>query len=206
MSIENVRTIFENADEIKSESPRPLMRELPPSDPFPIEALGSVLAPTARAIHDRVRAPMAICGQAVLAGATLTVQGFANVKLPMGHQKPLSCFFVSVAATGERKSAVDHEALLPVREREADLRKAFAGERLEFENKETAWKKARDEAVKKAKGDRAHVEAALDELGQPPVPPLEPLLVCGEPTFEGLIKLLAVGWPSVGIFAAEGGQ
>jgi hypothetical protein len=134
MSIENVRTIFENADEMKSEPPRPLMRELPPSDPFPTEALGSLLAPTARAIHDRVRAPIAICGQAVLAATTLAVQGFANVKLPMGHQKPLSCFFVSVAATGERKSAVDHEALFPVREREAALRRNSAreeGDRLE---------------------------------------------------------------------------
>jgi hypothetical protein len=206
MSIENVRTIFENADEMKSEPPRPLMRELPPSDPFPTEALGSLLAPTARAIHDRVRAPIAICGQAVLAATTLAVQGFANVKLPMGHQKPLSCFFVSVAATGERKSAVDHEALFPVREREAALRRNSARERLEYENKETAWKKARDEAVKKAKGDQARIKAALDGMGPPPVPPLEPLLVCGEPTFEGLVKLLAVGWPSVGIFAAEGGQ
>ena len=49
-------------------------------------------------------------------------------------------------------------------------------------------------------------KAALDALGPRPNPPLEPLLVCGEPTFEGLCKLLAVGWPSVGIFAAEGGQ
>jgi hypothetical protein len=60
--------------------------------------------------------------------------------------------------------------------------------------------------VKKAKGDQARIKAALDGMGPPPVPPLEPLLVCGEPTFEGLVKLLAVGWPSVGIFAAEGGQ
>jgi hypothetical protein len=32
------------------------------------------------------------------------------------------------------------------------------------------------------------------------------VLTCGEPTFEGLCKLLAVGQPSIGIFAAEGGQ
>ena len=38
------------------------------------------------------------------------------------------------------------------------------------------------------------------------MPPLEPLLTCPEPTFEGLVKLLAVGWPSIGIFASEGGQ
>ena len=89
--------------------------------PFPVDALGTVLAPAARAIHDRVRAPLAICGQSVLAAATLAVQGHANIELPMGHAKPLSGYFVSVAATGERKSAVDQEALWPVRKREAGV-------------------------------------------------------------------------------------
>jgi hypothetical protein len=31
-------------------------------------------------------------------------------------------------------------------------------------------------------------------------------MTCGEPTYEGACKLLAVGRPSIGIFAAEGGQ
>jgi hypothetical protein len=190
----------------EAEPPRPLMREMPPADPFPVDALGDPLARAARAIHDRVRAPLAICGQSVIAAAALAVQGHGNVELPMGHAKPLSSFFVSVAATGERKSAVDQEALWPVREREAALRKVSAGERLEYENKETAWKKARDEAVKKAKGDHARIKAALDAVGPAPIAPLEPLLTCSEPTFEDLCKLLVVGRPSIGIFAAEGGQ
>jgi Protein of unknown function (DUF3987) len=32
------------------------------------------------------------------------------------------------------------------------------------------------------------------------------MLTCPEPTFEGLCKLFAVGQPSLGIFASEGGQ
>ena len=193
-------------DDVKAEKPRPLMRELPPADPFPVDALGDVLAPAARAIHDRVRAPLAICGQSVLAAATLAVQGHANVELPMGHEKPLSGYFVSVAATGERKTAVDQEALWPVRKREAALREAIAGERLEYENDKDAWEAARNAAIKNAKGDRARIKQTLDALGPAPLPPLEPIMTCGEPTYEGLCKLLAVGQPSVGIFAAEGGQ
>jgi Protein of unknown function (DUF3987) len=189
-----------------NEPPRPLMRELPPADPFPVDELGPVLGSAARAINDRVRAPLAICGNSVLATATLAVQGHANVELPSGHAKPLSSYFVSVAATGERKSAVDHEALWPVGKREAALREASLGKRLEYENAELAWKKAREAAVKKAKGDHARIKETLDALGPAPLPPLEPILTCGEPTYEGLCKLLAVGWPSVGIIAAEGGQ
>ena len=73
-----IRRLVEMAEEVKPEPPRPLMRELPPADPFPIEALGDVLAPAAHAIHDRVQAPIAIGAQSVLAAATLAVQGYAE--------------------------------------------------------------------------------------------------------------------------------
>jgi hypothetical protein len=194
------------APEMAHEPPRPLMRELPPADPFPVDALGNVLAPAARAINDRVQAPIAICGQSVLAAATLAVQGHGNVVLPMGHVRPLSSFLISVAATGERKSAVDQEALWSVRRREAALREVATGERIEYENDKTAYAEARDKATKAAKGDRAQIKQGLDALGPSPLPPLEPVLTCGEPTYEGLCKLLVVGQPSLGIFSAEGGQ
>jgi Protein of unknown function (DUF3987) len=58
--------------------------------------------------------------------------------------------------------------------------------------------------VKRGKGNRATIKAALDALG--PAPPLEPLMTCPEPTFEGLCKLFAIGQPTLGIFAIEGGQ
>jgi urease gamma subunit len=187
------------------EPPRPLMRELPPAEPFPVDALG-VLAPAARAIHDRVRAPIAICGLSVLAVSTLVVQGHANVELPMGHTKPLSGFFVSIGVTGERKSGVDHEALGPVRRREVALREAHRKEQPEYENEKNAWDAARKKAIASKKGDRAAIAAALKALGPAPRPPLKPVLTCSEPTFEGLCKLLDVGQASLGVFAAEGGQ
>lgn len=206
MSREAVRAIVEDANDMKSEPPLPLMRELPPADPFPVDALGSVLAPAAGAINDRVQAPIAICGQSVLAAATLAVQAHADVELPTGHAKPLSSYFVSQAVSGERKSAVDTEAAWPVRRREAALRKDSTSERLDYENAKTAWEKTRDAAIKNGKGDRTRIKQALDALGPSPLPPLEPILTCGEPTYEGLCKLLAIGQPSVGIFSAEGGQ
>ena len=109
------------------------MRELPPADPFPIDALGGVLAPAARAIHDRVQAPQAICGQSVLAAATLTVQGHADVELPTGQKRPLTNFYLTIAATGERKTSVDAEALGPVRKREAALHEGYDAKRHEYQ-------------------------------------------------------------------------
>jgi Protein of unknown function (DUF3987) len=116
-----------------AEPPRPLMREPAPAEPFPIDALGDVLVPAARAIHDRVQAPLAICGQSVLAAATLAVQAHADVELPTGQRRPLTCYFLTIAATGERKTATDNEATRPIARREAALRDRYDAERQDFE-------------------------------------------------------------------------
>jgi hypothetical protein len=201
-----IRAIVEQAEEMRAEPPRPLTRQLPAADVFPVEALGDVLGAAARAIHDRVQAPLAICSQSVLATAALAVQGYADVELPMGHVRPISGYFITVAETGARKSASDTEAAWPIRRREQALREVRDAELLDYVNDKTAWEKARDEAVKRGKGSRAAIKTALDALGPAPPPPLEPLMTCPEPTFEGLCKLFAVGQPSLGIFATEGGQ
>jgi hypothetical protein len=188
MSREHLHAILTAAREVTPEPPRPLTRKLPPADPFPVTALGDLLAPAALAIHDRVQAPIAICGQSVLAAATLAVQPHADVMLPTGHAKPLTIFFMTVAATGERKTAVDTEALWPVRKREAELRQIYDVDLLIYGNEKLAWDKAREAATKNAKADTARIRAALEALGPEPIPPLHPLLTCSEPTYEGLCK------------------
>jgi hypothetical protein len=190
------------------EPPRPLMRELPPADSFPIDALGDVLAPAARAVQDRVQAPLAICGQAVLASATLAVQAYADVVLPIGGErtKPLSSYFVTIAETGDRKTECDFHAGWAIRKYEKNLREKYDAARLSYENDKLAWDKARDEDVKKAKGVRTATKAALDRLGPPPVPPPMAMITSTEPTFEGLSKQFGTHLPSLGIFSNEGGQ
>src|SRR5689334_11136079 len=94
------------AERAKGEPPRPLFRPISPSEPYPTEALGS-LAEAAEAIRDRTQAPDAICAQSVLGAASLVAQARANVRLPTGEVRPLSLFVVTVAQSGERKSAAD---------------------------------------------------------------------------------------------------
>jgi len=143
-----IRRIIDGAEDVKPEPPRPLFRELPPADPFPIDALGDVLGAGARAIHDRVQAPIALGGQSVLAAATLAVQAHADVVLPVGpsQAKPLSNYFVTVAATGERKTACDAEALWPVRKREIAMRQRHDADLPTYVNAKAAWNKAREHA------------------------------------------------------------
>ena len=178
-------TPFYTAPDHESEPPRPLCREIDPAEPFPLEALGGVLGPAATAIEERVRAPVAICGQSVLAVATLAVQGHANVELPWGARVPVSDFFVSVAATGERKTAVDRDAMWPVRKREEALRQANEADLVVYQNNKDVHEKARAAILTKAKdtASRDSTRADLEALGKPPAPPLTPMLTCPEPTW-----------------------
>jgi len=70
-----------------------------------------VLGGAARALHEVVKAPMALCCQSVLAAASLAAQAHFDVQLPWGQRKPLSLFLLTVGESGERKSAVDDVVL-----------------------------------------------------------------------------------------------
>jgi hypothetical protein len=191
---------FSNGDD-----PLPLTRSMPPAAAFPVAALGQVMADAANAFHAKTQAPMDICGNAVLAVAGLAAQAHADIVLPTKEVKPLSLYLVTIAPSGERKTSTDSLALVPVREREMDLRQEHEAARIGYENAHAAWDAQRKFVLANRKLDLASKKNALDSLGPEPRGPLSPILVCHEPTFEGLAKLLANGQPSVGIFASEGG-
>src|SRR5262249_6979754 len=111
-----------------------------------------------------------------------------------------------VANSGERKSESDKQALWPIREREKALREAHDAALPAYRDDKAAWEKAREHAMKAGKGDRAKIRAALEAIGPAPTGPLEPMLTCDEPTIEGLHRLFGIGWPSLGLFSAEGGR
>lgn len=121
----------------EDEQPRPLVRDLLPAEPFTVDALGDILGPAAKAIHDRTQAPPAICAQSVLAAATLAAQAHADVMLPTGQTRPISCYFLTIGCSGERKSACDDEALRPIRHHEENLRE-------EYESTAQTWRNEHD--------------------------------------------------------------
>jgi hypothetical protein len=190
-----------------AEGPRPLYRETAPAEAYPIDALGPVLGPAARAIETLVQVPGAIAAQSVLGAAALAVQGHADVVLPImgGSRSPLSLYLCTVAKSGDRKSGADGQALKPVREHEARLIERHDAELPDAENDHRAWKKAAEEVEKRGKGDRAAIKAGLDMLGPEPRKPLLGEIICPEPNWQGLMRLFDEGQPSLGLFSAEGG-
>lgn len=186
------------------ETPTPLLATPSEGQSFPVDALGPILYPVAVAIHEVVKAPMAMCAQSVLAAATLAVQGYADIGLPNGQRRPISNFFLSLADSGERKTACDIEALKPVRAREKELAQQRESGMTLWRNKRDIHEQGRKTALNVKEPEKRSEE--LYRLGEEPQPPLESLLTCPEPTYEGLCRLLAEGQPSMGIFSSEGGQ
>lgn len=204
---EPIRKIVEAAPVYQAEQPLPLTRSVPDPDPFPVEALGGVLAGAVRAIEDQTQAPIEIAAQSVLAVATLAAQSHVDVTLPTGQMRPVSSFFLSVAESGERKSAVDSLALWPVRKREEALGVTYAAEYQDYENDLDSWEGQRKQIMSDKKiPTMEDKRAKLTALGPKPILPMSPILICAAPTWQGLEKQFLTGHPSIGLFSGEGGR
>lgn len=190
----------------KSEGPRPLYRELPPAEPFPVDALGETLGKAARAIESMIQCPMACAANSVLAVASLAAQGRANVILPIGQGKPapLSLYLLTVLDSGERKSSADGMALKPVRDTEREIAELENAARQSYAVKLSAHEANTRHLTNKLKADRAAMEAALHELGPPPqLPLLSVLAPSGDQTMEGLFRIYQQGRPSLAMLCDD---
>src|SRR5690606_35537988 len=106
----------EHAQDFTPEEPQPLMREIPPGEPYPVHALGPPQA-AVQAEQDITQAPVGIAAQSALAVVSLAVQGFADVET-LGSDAPVSLFCLTIAERGERKSSCDRLLMRGVRDHE----------------------------------------------------------------------------------------
>ncbi|MFN3642575.1 MAG: YfjI family protein [Gemmobacter sp.] len=190
------------------EGPQPLVREIAPGAAYPVQALGPLRA-AVEAVQGSTQAPVAIPAQSALAVASLAVQGFADVET-LGGTRPVSLYALTIARSGERKSACDAPLMVALRAHEREQAKAQREDMESWRNAHALWKGARDKILSEAKtgkGEKRTVaQADLKALGPEPAAPPSADRTVTEPTFEGLTKLFAQGQPSLGLFSDEGGQ
>jgi len=183
---------------------RPLRRETPPPDPYPMAALLDLRAPV-EAIQRRTQAPQALCAASVLAAASFAASIHHDVEIPNVGPRPLVTAFLTIAQSGERKTSVDHLASLPIRRAETALAARYDADLSAYSRDKEAFEAARIEARKAAKDGRRAAEQALADVGSEPKAPAPPMLTAEEGTIEGLINLLTMR-PYAAIFSAEGGM
>jgi hypothetical protein len=183
--------------------PTPLVHAIPPPELYPLDALGPILAPAARAIAELVQVPAALAANTILATAALAAQTQANVQ-SLGGPRPLSLYVLTIASSGDRKTAADNVALAPIHEHVRRMSLGYRTQLAEYERAAAVRKLDRARARKHAASGDEYA-AALREIADEP-PPRKPWLSCSEPTAEGLMRSLAEGQYAQGIYTDEGGQ
>jgi len=196
----NVQTIAQS----QSALPTPLFKELRPAEPIPFSALGP-LQPPVEAIQTLTQAPAAIAMQSVLGTASLAAQPFANVETLNGDA-PISLFLLTVAASGERKSACDKLASSAIDKIEAPRLRAYPRQMQNFEVEMASYQKKLRSRGMKMECEVIEEETSVSPTFDCPEPPMMPTTKISDPTIEGLICHFEGGNPSVAVFSDEGGQ
>lgn len=191
--------------------PLPLLRETPPAEEFPIDALGPLMEGAAREINGEKQAPMALCAQSVLAAASFAVQALVDVEMPKklgGGRRPTVEDFVTLAESGDRKTNADGLACSPIETFENTLTLNYENNKAEYQTTYAIWR-ARHEALLKEVTKSAPTKTDDDLKMHDASEPLKPLLaqiICQEPTTEAVEKLLDEGRGSAAMASDEGGQ
>jgi hypothetical protein len=187
--------------------PQPLRRPVGQSEPYPVDALGALVGPAAAGVADIVQLPVAIAAQSALAVSSLAVQGHIDVEMPYSSAtSPVSLFLLSVARSGDRKSAADLMLSAAIAIRERELSDEYDVAKADYDDEMAAYDLAKAAAKSGGKKDRGAILAALKSVGAAPSRPRSPTLTATDPTVEGLHKYLEIGQPTFGLFADEGGQ
>ena len=187
---------------IRDLQPQPLQRDLESPTDYPVHALGTVLGGAVKAITQAAKCPQALAAQSVLAAAAVAVQPFANILID-GRIFPISENFLTIGVSGERKTAVDRVALEPHRQHEKQMREVYREDMKAFRSEKRLFDANLTKSLKAKNGKESSLQ---NDLGIEPVAPLEPFLLVEEPTYQGLMRLLINGQPSIGLFTDEAGQ
>ncbi|MEL6551456.1 MAG: YfjI family protein [Pseudomonadota bacterium] len=145
---------------------------------------------------------MGIAFQSVLACASAATQHLSDVETLSGTA-PLSLFLLTIAKSGERKSSCDKLATQPFHEWEAEQAKEYQEAKAQFDFDLAVFETQSRQAVKASVDGGEVVER--DTL-VPPSPPVIPRKLLSDPTYEGVLRHLETGDPSIAIFADEGAQ
>lgn len=183
-------------------NPHPIS-EIGTKSEYPIEALGTILGNAASAIAKGVQAPVEIAAHSALAAAALAAQDKVDVLID-GRRSPISLFLLTIAESGDRKSACDKVASAPLEKWQRENIKEHRERLQEYINDLAVYESEHKSALsgKKTSSEKAKLLSNI----VPPEPPPEPTIISQDPTLEGLQKSFRLGLPSQALLNDEGAQ
>jgi len=180
--------------------------------PFPVVALPEPIAEMVCAVSEATQTDPAMAATSALSALSACCGGHAEIEIRHGWREPLCLYTATIAAPGERKSAVQLAMTRPILDVEASLVEKGKAARLEAETrKQVAIKTGEQQraAAAKARPNERDMKMA-DAIGAAmiaesiDVPPIA-RLVADDITPEAAASLLAEQGGRLAIISAEGG-
>src|ERR1700730_15101113 len=180
--------------------------------PFPVDALPEPFAAMVGAVAEATQTDPAMAATSLLSVLSACTGGHAEIEIRAGWLEPLGLYLATIAAPGERKSAVQSAMVAPILDVEATLAAAGAAAAREAETrKQGALKAAESQRNVAASADPDKMAAALsDAIGATGFAesisiPAIPRLVADDTTPEAAASLLAEQGGRLAVILAEGG-
>ena len=180
------------------------------STPFPVDFLGNLKLPVI-ACKELTQAPIEMSAQSALAISSFTAQRHIDVMGLGGSSFPPSLFNITIAESGERKTAIDKLFMKGCDEYEIEQRESFNDDFKYYKVKQELYEQEKSKILKKisnAKTSNCRNVAENDLsvlINEEPNRPLNPTLFPKEGTWEGIFDLYKYGQPSLGLFNNEAG-
>lgn len=191
--------------------PKPLFSEREQQQ-FPVDALPDMAREAIVEVQEYMQCPMPLAVAGAFSAMSLAGQGVANVYRDEHLFSPCSLYLLTIAESGERKSAVDDLFARPIRAWEVEQLKSLEPKIEERKAQIESWS-AKKEGIESAIKDAAKkhketdaLEAQLAEhMKNRPQPLKCPWLFFDDVTIERISTSFAERWPSAAWMSSEGG-
>lgn len=182
-----------------------------PQYPYPIDSLYSLISDAAREVRDNLKAPDALIGNSFLTAMSIACQGEIDVELPTGQIRPVSLDIITIADSGERKTATDSIVCAPIYAHDEAQSHRYAEAQLEYQADLRFWK-ACDASIQRkivksidSSKDADHLRRELVAHGKHrPSKPVHSRIVYQNITERPLLNALQGDGKSVAILSDEG--
>ncbi|WP_440616923.1 YfjI family protein [Cysteiniphilum sp. 6C5] len=179
---------------------------------YPIDALPEIIRNAVKSYADYGQQPIALLANSALSNISLACQGLANVARDAVLVSPISMYFITVASSGERKSAADKVFGQGIEEWELETTQSLLPEYQRMKNEHTTWSIKRKgllmmlKRMAKAGENADEQETQYDSvmLDEPEIP-LLPKLKYEDITVEALSENLSKEYPNGSIWSDEAG-
>lgn len=187
-----------------------------PPSAYPIELFPPILRNAVLEVEKASKAPRAMIASSLLATLSAASQGHYNVVRDKNNTGPISLYFLTLAASGERKSAVDKYFGKPLIDYQRSEKAKGEPLLTKYKAEKSAWEAARqgiEVQIKKAYSGGKTTDSPesltsklIDLQAQEPKAPLIPNLLITDITVESLHKHLGSEYPVAFLTTAEGGS